>query len=164
MKNLLVFSTLVVLLAACGPLHMPVVTEEIVRFTSPDGRVDAIILTSDAGATTATAHEVYIAPRGTTKRDLKHPVFTADYVMGLKVKWIESKHLEVQYQSARIFHFTNFWQSADVDYYEYEVKIEEKEQSPESNGQVPHIPQGGTIGLLWDRLRTDGNSESIPIL
>jgi hypothetical protein len=101
----------------CSPLTMGVKLTEIKRITSPDSRVDAVVVTSDAGATTSIGHHIYIVPKGVSPKDLKFSIFTADHVVNLQVHWQQSKHLKVTYQAARIFKFANFWQSKEIDNY-----------------------------------------------
>ena len=128
MKKLIIFSVLILVFVGCNPLPMGVKLTEINRYTSPDSRVDAVIVTSDAGATTSVGYHIFIVAKGDHPKDLKFSIFSADHVVGLKVFWQQSRHLKVTYQAARIFKFTNFWQSKDVDNFQYEVKIAETEQ------------------------------------
>lgn len=100
---------------------------EVSRFTSPDSRVDAVIFTSDAGATTSVGYHIFIVQKDAQPEDLKAAIFTADHVDDLKVFWQQSKHLKITYQTAMIYKFTNFWQSKYVDNFRYKVKITETE-------------------------------------
>jgi len=58
MKKSIIFSVLIFVFMGCSPLTMDVKLTEINRITSPDSRVDAVIVTSDAGATTSIGHHI----------------------------------------------------------------------------------------------------------
>ncbi|MEK8018109.1 MAG: hypothetical protein VSS75_014640 [Candidatus Parabeggiatoa sp.] len=90
-----------------------VAREEMARISSPDFRVDAILIRANAGATTSFVFEVYIVQSGDvpTEDDL---LFRGDKMEGLKLRWVQSKLLTIQYEQGRIFHFSNFWSSQNV--------------------------------------------------
>jgi hypothetical protein len=126
MKTTVIFILFIFSFVGCESL---VDFSEIHRYTSPDSRVDAVVVTSDAGATTSTAYHVFIVPKDATyPKDFDVSIFTADHIEGLNVYWQGAKILKVTYKTARIFKFTNFWQSRDVDNFQYIVKIIETEQ------------------------------------
>ncbi|MFN8969884.1 MAG: hypothetical protein ACK5XR_14415, partial [Pseudanabaena sp.] len=54
---------------------------------------------------------------------LEHSRLIADNAEGLRITWIENKILEIDCKSARIFRFSNFWQSKEVQDYRYIVEI-----------------------------------------
>jgi hypothetical protein len=128
MKKSIIFCVLIFVAIGCSPSSMGVKLTEINRYTSPDSRVDAVIVTSDAGATTSIGHHIFIVPKGESPKDMKFSILTANHVVGLKVYWQQAKNLKITYQAARIFKFTNFWQSREIDNFQYEVKITETEQ------------------------------------
>jgi hypothetical protein len=102
---------------------------EVSRNLSPDGRVEAIIDEVDGGATTSLAYVLYLVPEGTQKLpSQKYAVFVADHIAGLSVNWVEPKLLDLTFRDARIFQFSNFWESADVDSFNYVVKLRLHEQ------------------------------------
>lgn len=97
------------------------------RVTSPDKVVDAVVVSTDCGATVADGYRVYITRRGEVSDfDDGSPVFVSDHTVGIKVSWYGNKNLRIAYTTARIFQFTNFWQSRDVDDFGYLVSITEK--------------------------------------
>ena len=104
--------------------------EESRRWTSPDGKVDAVLMHYDAGATTSLFESVYIVPIGkkVTKFDKNWrkcaPVFMADYMKDRKIYWLRDKVLEIQYEKARIHSFKNFTMPLREDY-NYVVEIRE---------------------------------------
>jgi hypothetical protein len=100
--------------------------EELERHTSPDGRVDAVLVRSNGGATTSFGYSVHIVPTSTVVDQGTGLVFACDHQEGLSVSWIRPKLLLLEYQQARIFQFTNFWQSRAVDDWSYVVEIREQ--------------------------------------
>jgi len=49
-------------------------------------------------------------------------------VEGLEVSWESPRHLGIRYEKARIFNYTNFWLSRDVEHFEYVVAIREQQR------------------------------------
>jgi hypothetical protein len=76
------------------------------------------------GATTAYSYKVYITPKGVSTEKI-NPIFIADKLDGEIIEWSSSKHLRIKYRQARIFKFTNYWDSRDVDNFNYVVTIRE---------------------------------------
>ncbi len=99
--------------------------EEVERVTSPDNKVDAVIIKKNYGATASFIYDIYIVPKG-KKVDLGKPEFRADHVEKLSLNWSQNKLLQIKYKNARIFHFSNFWQSKEVDNFSYVVEIQLK--------------------------------------
>jgi hypothetical protein len=97
--------------------------QELSRSKSPDSVVEAILVKLDTGATVGNVYEVYIAPVG-QKPEKKDIVLRADSVEGLTLKWAKGKLLNIRYDSMRIFQFTSFWQSKQVEGFNYLVEIE----------------------------------------
>jgi hypothetical protein len=101
--------------------------KEVARIKSPEPVVEAVLLTGDAGATTATTSFLYIVPAGgrvepkrTTENDA---YFVADHVKNLHVVWKSSRLLEIQYDEARIRHFKNDWCHRDVQSFHFVVEL-----------------------------------------
>jgi hypothetical protein len=115
--------------------------DEVARVTSPDSIVDAVATVGSVNATTAFVHRVYIVPRGAAVpagRDFE--AFRADYVTGLGLEWPRARMLEIRYDTARIFHFSNSWSSREVDDFRYEVEVRLAPRNPTSL-PVRHMPQ-----------------------
>jgi len=109
---------LLVALTACASHR------EVSRVASSDGRLEAVLDEVNGGATTSYAYSLYLVPKGVTKLPSRNSaIFVADHIDGLHVEWAESKLLQVTYREARIFQFTNFWESADVDSFRYVVEL-----------------------------------------
>jgi hypothetical protein len=98
--------------------------EEVARVASPDSAVDAVLTRTNTHATADFVHRIYIVPRGERLNEGRgHELFRADHVDSLAVAWNAPRRLEVRYARARIFSFTNFWNSAAVRDYGYTVEI-----------------------------------------
>ena len=98
---------------------------EIERFPSPDKKVEAVLVHSDAGATTALATHIYVVPAG-HQIDYEEEicVFDAEHVEGLNVQWQENTFLVIQYGKAEIYGFRNRGYPFSEDY-KYYVEIRE---------------------------------------
>lgn len=115
----LIFLFVFVSAASCG---VPPPGKEIHRATSPDKIVDAILVERQTGATVATPTELYIVPSGQDWKD-KLPVLRGDHLEGLQISWQQPRFLEIHYKKGRIFSFTNFWHSSDVQQFKYVVEL-----------------------------------------
>ena len=104
-------------------LEKDFVPEEISRFTSPDSKVDAVLMQTNGGATTSYGYFLHIVPKGksTKKGD---EIFRADRVEGLIFKWIKVTQLEIKFKKAKIYHFSNYWYSEEVNNFNYRVDID----------------------------------------
>lgn len=86
---------------------------EIDRIPSPDGKVDAVLMKYDAGATTSSIIRIYIVPPGTvitagSKLTEKYvPIFTAQHVENRKVNWLKNNLLAIEYDKAEILAYRN---------------------------------------------------------
>lgn len=97
-------------------------SEEVLRIPSPDSVVDAVLMKTNGGATTSFGYELYIVPSG-RKPQKGSESFNADHLDGMNVLWKQTRLLEIQYREGRIFRFTNFWQSKDVENFHYVVEL-----------------------------------------
>lgn len=104
-------------------------SREILRLSSPDNLVDAVLVESDCGATTSLSYKVYLVP---AQKSIKGctPIFISDKVESLEIKWTNIKNLSIKYSRARIFSFRNFWNSKDVKNFRYTVWIQEFQINP----------------------------------
>ncbi len=127
-KQILTFLLLTFCLSGCGFSPFPLFMSESIetkRITSPDGLVDAILLKTNAGATTSYGYDLFIVIKGAAgeKLSLDYSKFSADKINDIRITWLENKVLQIDCKSARIFRFSNFWQSKDVQDYRYIVEI-----------------------------------------
>lgn len=123
--RVLFLSLISILLSACAD---PCSDEVISQAVDPEKKTAAIHVVKNCGATTGYSHQIYIVVPGTDYEDAK-PIFVADKVDNLAVTWLGRRTLEISYDSARIFSFTNFWQSSEVDSFLYVLKVSLREGS-----------------------------------
>ena len=89
------------------------VFNEKYRVTSPDSKVDAVLMLYDAGATTLGTLYLYIVPSGKqiskweNSLCFEEPVFTAKYTENTKIQWQNNRDLTVHYKEDVIHHFQN---------------------------------------------------------
>ena len=96
--------------------------KELLRVSSPDSEVDAVLVQTNTDATTSYGYRIYVVPAGSQpKYDTEN--FRADHLEGWTLTWIKPKLLEIKYDEARIFHFSNFWQSTNFKSGSYVVEI-----------------------------------------
>jgi len=114
-------SCLVVFAAIFAGCSGPPPIKEIARITSPDSLVDAVLAERGVDATVATPSEVYIVPKG--GHPVGQPLLRADHMQGLTLVWRQPRLLELHYTKGRIFSFSNFWESPDVQSSTYVVEL-----------------------------------------
>ena len=98
------FSLALLLVGAC--LSCSVSRDEVSRVGSPSGRVDAILVESNGGATTPFVYSVYVVPRGAPapKRGEVARLIAAtrnDQAGGANLRWAGQEQLLVEYRDAR---------------------------------------------------------------
>lgn len=97
--------------------------EETHRVRSPDGRVDAVVIAGSVDATTPTVHRLHIVPAEQPIDRDAALLLSADHVEGLAISWRRDRFLDLHYSEGRIFAFSNFWQSPDIDDWSYVVEL-----------------------------------------
>ena len=120
MRNLsrfLVFTIMGGVLSSCD-----VAVHEAGRTASPDGKLDLVVTTTDGGATTSVGYHLNLVPRGDTV-DLDDSNFVADKVYALTAEWVDSTNVIIRFENARIFHFSNFWHSKEVDNWQHVIRL-----------------------------------------
>jgi hypothetical protein len=112
----------ILLLIGCGdsgktPMTKVPAGSEEARVTSPNGRLDAILIRDDGGgAAGGWEWYVYIVSKGAIVDESKaHPVFNAGTLTGEKLVWNQEHLLEIQYDVAYINQFKNIWGSAEIN-------------------------------------------------
>lgn len=100
------------------------VGDEISRASSPDKRVDAVVTKGNCGATTSYSYRVSVVQAGKIPVE-SDMIFFADKTESVSVSWQAPKKLVVSYKEARIFKFTNFWSSKELDNFQYIVSVVE---------------------------------------
>lgn len=99
-----------------------VARKEVLRLSSPDNIVDAVLIETDGGATTPFGYLLYIVPHGNTPQKSDAQLNAVDFETA-KYLWREPKLLEIQYKGGKIYHFSNFWYSKEVQNLEYKVEL-----------------------------------------
>src|SRR5260221_8889106 len=112
---LIPFMSALLLIVGCSK---PAVSEwegkEFSRVTSSDSILDAVLIEGSGGATTGETSRVFIVPKGTQYYSaspffaVERASFVADHVKDLKLQWETKRALGIEYQDARIFHYSNF--------------------------------------------------------
>lgn len=137
------------LVVGCEQDPDPCPKTETLRVASPDGQVEAVLVARDCGSFTTQEHLVFLARVG--DKNLGHGlVFRADHATGLALSWPDDKLLEITYQKARIFRFTNIWRSEAIQGSPvYVVEIKEtllnspRALSPEARGESGSLAGDG---------------------
>jgi hypothetical protein len=96
---------------------------ELSRVVSPDSLVDAVVTRDSQNATTAYVYRVYLVPHGVSDMKQGTEQFRADHVEELVLQWTAPKMLLLQFSRARVFHYSNFWNSRDVDSFRHTVEL-----------------------------------------
>jgi hypothetical protein len=91
---------------------------EQTRVTSPDGRLDAVLVRDPYGpaAGGGVDWDVYIVTKGSPIRmKTAHELFRADPLTGGHLVWKENHLLEIHYDIAQIHEFRNLWGLHEVE-------------------------------------------------
>lgn len=80
--------------------------DEVARSHSPSGRVDAVLLETNGGATTSFGYQVHLVPAGQkARRDTEvaslYAAVRSDSASGVNLRWDDSATLAVEYLQAR---------------------------------------------------------------
>jgi hypothetical protein len=105
MLRLLAFCSLVAVFTGCGLVS----SDEVARVRSPTGRLEAVVIETNGGATTSFGYEVYIVPAGSgTWRGREVASFYGaarnDNAYGVNVRWVTVNSLAIEYLQARQQH------------------------------------------------------------
>ena len=106
--------------------------KEIKRVSSPDKKVEAVLVETNGGATVANGNSIFLVLPGrkVTSIDTQYSLFNADHTYKIDLHWLQDKRLLITYDKARIFHFTNFWHSGSLDNWNYIVELSLKSNQP----------------------------------
>lgn len=115
-------ATAIVALALNACAEPTAALQEQSRLAAPGGRVEAVLAAVGGDATTGQAVELHLLPTGESR--YAAPSLRADKVAGLRLHWRDGHTLVISCDAARIFAFSNFWQSASVDNFHYTVALE----------------------------------------
>src|SRR5258708_1271377 len=89
---------------------------EELRVTSPNGRLDAVLIREDGGgAAGGWEWYVYIVAKGNpVVRPRSRSTFNAGTLTDEKLVWTQEHLLEIHYDIAEINQFTNIWGSSEI--------------------------------------------------
>jgi hypothetical protein len=116
--------------------------DEVLRVTSPDGRVDAIAFETDCGATCSFGYEIRVAPRGSRKGEEVASLDGATrngQAWGVNLKWSDVDKLSIEY--LRADHSALLKQAVDVAGRSVRVSLQ-------GGVEDPQAPAGG---MLYNR-------------
>ena len=88
------------LLAGCGLVSR----DEVARVASPNGRVEAVLIETNGGATTSFGYEVHVVPKGRPVSDQVAWLYGAgrnENAYGANLKWADDHELVIEYLDAR---------------------------------------------------------------
>ncbi len=110
--------------------------KELKRISSPDKKVDAVLIEREGGATVANSNRVFLVLPGkkVTEDDLDLSQFTADHTQNVDIEWEHNQQLLIKYEKARIFNFSNFWQAKEVEDWNHVVEL--RLQCTSTDGQL----------------------------
>jgi TonB family protein len=123
------------LIHGADKLLFPEHRHEIVRATSPDGAVDAVMEGIECGAPCSSGYAISIVAKGSAPRkDPVQQVFVANDVVNGQIRWEESHLLDISYDKAFIHNFRNvaypFGRGGDVNSWRYAVEVHLTPSSP----------------------------------
>jgi hypothetical protein len=96
------------LLASAGDRVLPLHLEEIGRVSSPDGRVDAVMIRDNCGPLCSFGYSVFLVPRGeAAPEDVNRAIFQAYDMEREALSWKRERVLEIAYEKATISRFRN---------------------------------------------------------
>lgn len=79
--------------------------DEVARVPSPDGKVDAVLVESNGGATTSFGYDVYIVRAGArvsgNSAAWLYDALRSDHAYGVNMKWDSPNRLVLEYLQAR---------------------------------------------------------------
>ena len=88
------------LLAGCGLVSR----DEVARVASPDGRIEAVLIETNGGATTSFGYEVHVVPKGRPASAQVAWLYGAvrnENAYGANLKWADDHELVIEYLDAR---------------------------------------------------------------
>jgi hypothetical protein len=107
--------------------------KEVQRLTSPDGKIDAVIIESCGGLPPEPALlDVFVVLKGQKAKwtfcENKDRVFEGRFLQDLSIKWKKNRHLIINYSSGDIFYFRNNLTASNLqDSPLYDIEISESE-------------------------------------
>jgi hypothetical protein len=99
--------------------------ERIVQvLESPDGKVQAVRMNREAGATVSDSVFIYIVPKGEGVSWTTKTLVRLNRYRDVEMGWKSGRELKVTYAEANIIESESEWSSHEVDGGRYQVKID----------------------------------------
>jgi len=119
--SLLILPLLLLSCLSCGMVDD---FQEVARQSSLDGVVDAVMFRAGGGgATSGFSYSLFVVKKGSGIDKSNDVLLQADHLTNMRLAWKSDRILEISYDEARIFKFKNFWQSKDVQNFQYVVEL-----------------------------------------
>ena len=110
-------------ISGCEIVEKPTLYEER-RISSPDGKVDAVLASYSSSLSSTSYYLFLVLPDSSIDHiNLDYSQLTIDNQRDLEISWIKNRLLNISFSHARIFHFSNTWESADIDNWNYVVEL-----------------------------------------
>jgi hypothetical protein len=93
-------SAIAMFAVACGLVSR----DEVARVTSPDARIEAILIETNGGATTPFGYEIWLREKDHESRERVATLYGAvrnESAAGVNLRWMDDTQLVVEYQEAR---------------------------------------------------------------
>jgi|SRR3989304_5930420 len=104
--------------------------KEILRISSPDNKVDAVVIEVDGGATNPLIQAVFVVKKGESifwKIDYSYKlVFQGSSLGNLEIKWVENQFLEIHHSSGHVDYFKDnidFLMDKDTRVYKVDIRL-----------------------------------------
>jgi hypothetical protein len=110
-------------------------SQELWRVPSPDSRVDAVLVRIGGPAMVGFSYKLFIVPHGANPPRSGERLL-AERVKNLTAVWREGKKLDLLYDEALIYHFTNYWHSKEMDDHKYIVELRLVPSGPSQLGEL----------------------------
>lgn len=95
--------------------------DELIRTTSPDGVVDAVMEEVNPGAFSSYIYNVYVVPKGGKLEG--QAMLSGSHFDGWKLRWKEPHLLDLEYLSGHISGYNSNWSSQQVKNGDYRVEL-----------------------------------------
>jgi hypothetical protein len=129
--------TVLICCSGCRPLPLLLESKELQRVTSPDGRVDAVLVVRLEPTVSPNGYEVYIVPHN-QKPEQRYLVLGGEKFENARVAWRRARFLEIYYTQGCINVYHNSWQTRDDLSYYVEIRL----MPPAEKSEIPPGPFG----------------------
>jgi hypothetical protein len=113
--------------------------DEVLRLSSPDGVLDAVVMRVNPGAFSSFLYNLYLVPKGTKRIEgVEDPILCTSEGDAPTIRWERSHFLNVDIGNSHVTFFANLWYSNKVnDYYvELNFSTESGKHYLQDNGRL----------------------------